>query len=181
MEINKTTLQDVWLIKPDIFEDFRGHYVMTYHEKLYKIGSYLISPLIEHDISTTRHKGTIRGIHYSPHDWKLYEIFRGAVYYVIVNCEEGHPEFGKWEAFTLSDQNHYQILKHPRYGAGFLTLTDDVVLHYLQSQYYNKDDPDQKTFKWDDPLFNIFWPRITPHPILSRRDEEGKYGFGSEK
>ena len=179
MHICKTTLSDVWLIKPDIFEDFRGHYVMTYHQKQYaEIAPYPL--LIEHDISTTRHKGTIRGIHYSPNCWKLYEISRGAVYYVIVNCEIGHQEFGKWEAFILSDQNHYQILKHPRYGAGFLTLTDDVVLHYMQSQYYNKDDPDQRTFKWNDPLFNIWWPQIIPHPILSRRDEEGKYGFGIE-
>ena len=36
MEVVKTKLKDVLLIKPDIFEDHRGFYVQTYNEELYK-------------------------------------------------------------------------------------------------------------------------------------------------
>jgi len=35
-QFQKTNLDKVLLIKPDIFEDFRGQYVETYNEELYK-------------------------------------------------------------------------------------------------------------------------------------------------
>lgn len=169
MEIVKTELDDVFLIKPDIHTDFRGDYVMTYHEELY--GRFGIK-FVEHDISIST-KGVLRGIHYSPNCWKLNQCLYGSIYCVVVNCDEKDPEFGKWQAFTLSDRNHHQILKHPKYGSSFLALTDNVVFHYLQSEYYNAEKPNQKTFMWNDPRFNIWWP--TKNPILSRRDEEGHY------
>lgn len=172
MEICQTELDEVFLIKPDIHTDFRGDYVMTYNEEIYRQQANI--KFIEEDISTTT-KGVLRGIHYSPNCWKLNQCLYGSIYYVVVNCDEKHVEFGRWQAFILSDKNHYQLLKHPRYGSGFLTLTDMAVFHYMQSQYYNPDNPNQKTFKWNDPRLNIWWPKITAVPILSQRDEEGHY------
>ena len=58
---------------------------------------------------------------------------------------------------------------------GFMALEDNTILRYQQSQYYDYADPDQQTFKWDDPTFNIWWP--IKQPILSRRDETGEYEF----
>lgn len=173
MEVLETQLENVLLIKPDINTDFRGDYVMTYNEKLYNESGISIK-FVEEDISTSI-KGVLRGIHYSPTCWKLNECLYGSIYYVVVNTEEGHPEFGKWQAFILSGKNHYQLFKHPRYSSGFLVLSDYCVFHYLQSEYYDPNDPNQKTFKWDDPRFNIWWPKITVPPILSQRDEAGYY------
>ena len=57
MEIIETQLDDVFLIKPDIFEDFRGDYIMLYNDNLYtreicnKAGISI--KFIEHDISTS--------------------------------------------------------------------------------------------------------------------------------
>jgi len=175
MEISKTKLKDVFLIKPDINEDFRGDYVMTYHEEMYRKRlrqEGIDVKFVEHDISTST-KGVLRGIHYSPSCWKLNQCLYGSIYYVVVNCDEKDPEFGKWQAFVLSDRNRHQLFKHPKYGSGFLTLTDITVFHYMQSEYYNPDKPNQKTFMWNDPRFNIWWPTRTP--ILSQRDEEGHY------
>ncbi len=171
MEIVKTQLDDVLLIKPDIFEDFRGDYVMTYNQGLYRKTGIAID-FVEEDVSTST-KGVLRGIHYSPSCWKLNQCLYGRLYYVVVNCDEKHPEFGKWQSFILSDKNHYQLFKHPMYGSGFLVLSDHAVFHYMQSEYYDPENPNQKTFKWDDPRFNIWWP--TKDPILSQRDEVGYY------
>lgn len=171
MEIIKTTLRDVWLIKPDINTDFRGDYVMTYHEELYN--KYPLPPIkfVEHDISTTHIAGVLRGIHYSPNCWKLNQCLYGKIYYVCVNCDKDSIGYGQWAAFILSGENHYQIFKHPRYGTGFVTLTDDVVFHYIQSQYYDSNNPDQETIKWDS--MGIWWP--IDKPILSKRDKEGRF------
>ena len=172
MEIVKTQLDDVLLIKPDIFEDFRGDYVMTFNRELYRKTGGIYADFVEEDVSTST-KGVLRGIHYSPSCWKLNQCLYGRLYYVVVNCDEKHPEFGKWQAFILSDRNHYQLFKHPRYASGFLVLSDYAVFHYMQSEYYDPENPNQKTFKWDDPRFNIWWP--TKDPILSQRDEVGHY------
>ncbi|KKN87068.1 hypothetical protein LCGC14_0263380 [marine sediment metagenome] len=171
MEIVKTQLDDVLLIKPDIFEDFRGDYVMTHNQRLYRETGIDVD-FVEENVSIST-KDVLRGIHYSPSCWKLNQCLYGRLYYVVVNCEEFHPEFGKWQSFILSDKNHYQLFKHPRYGSGFLVLSDHAVFHYKQSEYYAPLNPNQKTFKWDDPRFNIWWP--TKDPILSQRDEVGHY------
>ncbi len=175
MKIEETKLPDVWRIKPEVATDFRGDYVMVDKEIDY---DKLVPGVhfIERCISTSR-KGVLRGIHYSPNCWKIYQCLHGAMYYVFVNCDEKAPEFGKWESFLLKPYD--QLLKHPKYGAGFLALEDDTILYYLQSQYYNISDPDQQTFKYNDPRFNIWWPTKTP--ILSKRDEQGRYEFEHQR
>ena len=174
MDIRTTTLRDVVLFEPDVHTDFRGDYVMTYDKSLYEnLG--IDKEFVEHDVSYTHLRGVLRGIHYSPRCWKLNECLSGSIYYVVVNCDKEDKEYGKWESFILDDKKHHQLYKHPRYGSAFLTLTQDVVFHYMQSQYYNPDNPDQKTFKWNE--FDIWWP--IEAPILSQRDESGKYGFES--
>lgn len=170
MIVEQTKLPDVWLIKPDIHQDYRGDYVMTYNKKYYDRVRKL--EFVEHDISTSV-KGVLRGIHYSPDCWKLNECLYGKIYYVVVNCDEKDPNFGKWQSFILSGDNHYQLLKHPRYGSGFYTLSEVCVFHYLQTEYYREGNPNQKTFHWAE--FDIDWPDA--HPMMSKRDREGAYDW----
>ena len=181
--MQETELPDVWLIKPDVNKDFRGNYLMIHHEEFYDKQFYnaeFKSPIkyppdlhfVEWDIATSR-KGVFRGIHYSPNCWKIYQCLNGAIYYVFVNCDEHDKDFGKWTSFQLEPYD--QLLKHPRYGAGMLALEDNTILHYAQSQYYDPNNPDQKTFKYNDKRFNIFYPNIPM--ILSKRDIIGKYEF----
>lgn len=180
MKIKATNLRDVWRIEPDVFTDFRGDYVMNYNKELYDTAFSI--DFVEQDLSVSS-KGVLRGIHYSPNCWKLYECLHGAMYYVFVNCDKEDSEFGKWESYIVDDRNHHQYIKHPRYGAGFYALKDDTILHYMQSQYYDPKNPDQQTFVWDtrfcnpnkvkEPYGPIWWP--DPNPILSQRDQLGRY------
>ena len=172
MKVLETTLKDCWLIKPEVKYDFRGEFLKTFDEKEFNRQFSWFKP-VEHDISTSK-KGVLRGIHYSPNCWKLNQCLYGEIYYVVVNCEEGHPEFGKWEAFILSGTNRHQIFKHPRYATGFLVLSEFALFHYIQDQYFDAENPDQQSFKWDDPELGIWWP-VQGEPILSRRDRIGKY------
>lgn len=167
MEVCKTKLRDVWLIKPDTVEDFRGHNRMTFHQAFIHM-RFDIPPLVEEcRIMTTN--GVLRGINYSPNCWKLNECLVGAIYYVVVNCDEKDKELGRWESFILSGDNGLQLLKHPRYGSGYLTLSIYSLFQYKQSQYYNSENPDKQHFMWNDKKFNIWWP--TDNPTLSKRDK----------
>jgi dTDP-4-dehydrorhamnose 3,5-epimerase len=170
MIVEETKLPEVWLIKPDVHQDYRGDYAMTYNKRLYTELTGVGKDFIEHDISTSM-KGVLRGIHYSPNCWKLNECLYGKIYYVVVNCDENDKDFGKWQSFILSGENHFQLLKHPRYGSGFVSLSELSVFHYLQSEYYVEGNPNQRTFRWDS--FGIEWPDLDP--IMSKRDRDGAY------
>jgi len=170
MIVEKTKLDGVLLIKPEIFEDHRGEYVELYNKKLYsemistKIG-YDIQ-FVEDDISVSS-KYVLRGIHGNADTWKLISCLDGKFYLVVLCYDEQSKDFGKWQYFLLSDRNRYQVLIPPKYGNGHLVLSNQAIFYYKQSTYY--DPKSQFTIRYDDPRFNIWWP--IRDPILSIRDE----------
>lgn len=163
MHVEETNLENVLLIKPYVFEDYRGYYIETYNEKEYD--NICKVKFVQDDVSLSS-KNVIRGIHGDSGTWKLISCLKGRIYTVIVNCNEESDMFGRWQSFILSDVNHHQILIPPKYGNSFLVLSEEALFHYKQSTYYG--DNKQFTYRWDDEKFNILWP--TDSPILSLRD-----------
>lgn len=166
MEVSKTTLDGVLLIKPPtVFEDFRGTYVETYNEQLYKQAGIGVD-FVQDDISVSS-KHVLRGIHGDGETWKLVSCLFGKFYLVVINWDDTSPRFCKWESFVLSDVNRFQVLIPPKFGNGHIVLTEQAIFHYKQSSYYNPAG--QFTLIWNDPKLNIWWP--VKDPLVSRRDE----------
>ena len=166
MEVSKTSLNGVLMITPPtIFKDFRGTYVETYNLEQYREAGVDVE-FIQDDISiSTRH--VLRGIHGDQETWKLVSCLQGEFYLVVVNWDQESPQHGQWASFTLSDQNHQQVLIPPKFGNGHVVLSDQAIFHYKQSTYYNQAG--QFTLRWNDPNLNISWP--VKDPILSKRDQ----------
>ena len=102
MEVKSTTLDGVLLVKPPtVFEDFRGTYIETYNERLYREAGIDVE-FVQDDISTSA-KHVLRGIHGDQETWKLVSCLYGNFYLVVVDCDESSKDFAKWEAFSLSD------------------------------------------------------------------------------
>lgn len=159
-----TKLPGVLLLKPNIFTDARGAYVMIWNKQEYaKLG--ITCEFVEHCISTSR-KGTLRGIHADYECDKLIQILHGSVYYVLVDAQ---TERHQWEAFILSAQNHWQLFKPARYAAGLLALEEDTVFCYYQSAYY--DPKRQHTYRFDDHTLRIWWPHMPGGYIMAQGDE----------
>ena len=169
MIVENTTLKGVLLIKLDPFEDHRGLYLETYNRQLYQKNGINVE-FVQDDISISS-KNVLRGIHGDSVTWKLISCLYGKFYLIAVNCDKSDEDFGKWQSFVLSESNNHQVLIPPKYGNGHLVLTEKAIFHYKQSTYYNPQS--QFTYLWNDPRFNIWWP--TKNPILSRRDEFGKF------
>ena len=171
MEVEKTKLDNVLVIKPDIFEDFRGQYVETFNEERYNeiFEKYGIKVKFVQDDMSISKKHVLRGIHGDAETWKLISCLKGKIFVVIVNCDEESDKFGKWESFELSEKNRYQVLVPAKYGTSHLVLSDIAIFHYKQSTYYNPKVLKQFTYRYDDPRFNIRWP--IKNPILSERDK----------
>jgi len=168
IEVTRTELDGVLLIKPDSFEDHRGYYLEIYNKALYKekgIGA----DFMEDDISIAR-KGVIKGIHGDDSTWKLISCLHGEFYLVVINYDKESKDFGKWQSFILSEANKHQVLVPPKHGNGHLCLSEKSIFHYKQSNYYGSSK--QFTISWKDPRFNISWP--IKDPILSERDANAK-------
>ncbi len=169
IEVSKTNLKGVLSIKLDIFRDFRGNYIEMYNEELYRKRGIKIK-FIQDDISVSK-KNVLRGIHGDHETWKLISCLYGEFYLVVVDCDDGSKNFGRWQSFGLSDKKRIQILVPPGYGNAHLVLSDTVIFHYKQSTYYKPKR--QFTYKWDNPRFNISWP--VKNPILSERDKSASF------
>ena len=169
MQVDKTSLPGVMLVKPEVFEDFRGVYVQTYAEAQYRNAGIDVK-FVEDDVSMSQ-KHVLRGIHGDAKTWKLVSCLFGRFYLVVVICDEGSANFGKWEGFTLSDRNRYQVLIPPNHGNGHVVLSDWAIFHYKQSHYYDPDS--QFTYRWNDPKLGLWWP--VKDPLVSQRDEAGYF------
>lgn len=165
MEVLKTNMEGVLLIKPYIFEDHRGDYVEIYNEKEYAEHGIAVK-FVQDDISTST-KDVIRGIHGDSETWKLASCIFGKIYHVVVNCDKDSKNFGQWQSFILSERNRHQVLVPPKHGQGFLALSNEITFHYKQSTYYNREK--QFTYRWNEEKFGIWWPCKTP--VVSQRDE----------
>lgn len=169
MKVEKTKLDGVLLIKLEAFEDHRGYYLETYNEQAYREHGIDVK-FVQDDISVSR-RNVLRGIHGDSETWKLISCLCGQFYLVVLNGDPESKQFGQWQSFVLSDTNRWQVLVPPRCGNGHLVMTESAIFHYKQNTYYNPKG--QFTYKWNDPRFNIWWP--VQNPILSRRDEAGKF------
>jgi len=169
INIEKTKLESVLLVKPDAFEDHRGWYLETYNEKLYHEHGIDIN-FVQDDISVSS-KRVLRGIHGDAETWKLISCLHGKFYLVVVNNDPESKDYLSWQSFVLSEYNRHQVLVPPNYGNGHLVLSDRAIFHYKQNTYYNPKG--QFTILWNDPKFEIWWP--VKNPILSMRDEYGNF------
>jgi dTDP-4-dehydrorhamnose 3,5-epimerase len=175
MNVEKTSLEGVCLIHVEGFEDHRGEYVETYNKRFYQDAGIDVD-FVQDDYSvSSRH--VLRGLHGDATTWKLIYCPFGKFYLVVVNCDRESPQFGRWESFVLSDRNKKQVLIPPKFGNGHLILSDTAIFGYKQSSYY--DRATQFTYRWDDPLFGIWWPH--DQPVLSRRDQTTRTSSQSEE
>jgi dTDP-4-dehydrorhamnose 3,5-epimerase len=167
--VEKTSLDEVLLIKPSRFEDHRGTYVETYNIEDYERNGIGVK-FLRDDISTSR-KNVLRGIHYDNKTWKLIQCMQGKIFFVVVDMRNESPQYLKWVSFDLNDQNRHQVLVPPGFGNGHLVLSESCIFHYKMSEYY--DPANEKGVKWDDPSLGITWP--VREPILSEKDSKTNY------
>ena len=165
MKVEKTKLDGVLQITPPtVFEDWRGEYVETYNEELYRENGIDVK-FVQDDISVSdRH--VLRGLHGDATTWKLISCLYGKFYLVVVNNDPDSSQYRQWASFVLSDANRKQVLIPPKFGNGHLVLSNKAIFHYKQNTYY--DRAGQFTLLWNDPELDFWWPLA--NPLVSRRD-----------
>lgn len=167
MEVTKTQVDGVLLIKPKVFGDERGYFVETYQKERYsEIG---ITHTFVQDNHSMSRRGILRGLHYQTKhpQGKLVMVSLGAVFDVAVDIRPDSPTFGKWFGAILSQENQHQLWIPPGLAHGFLVLSDIAHFHYKCTDFY--DPKNEASILWNDPELNIEWP-FAEDVVLSQKD-----------
>ena len=171
MNIEKTSIPGVLIIKSPVFSDERGffHEVFRRNELNEEIGFDFNPVQWSHSMSLPR---VIRAVH--TEDWnKLIYPVTGILYSPIVDLRPESTTFGKIEYVTIDNtkkDSQRAALFLPKGGIGNSICTiGEETLHYmyLVDEYW--DDAKAKGVAWDDPDLKIDWP--VKNPILSERDK----------
>lgn len=171
MTIEKTPIEGLLLIRPDVFSDSRGYFFESFSQKKYAEAG--INSLFVQDNISKSVKGTIRGLHYQVPPFeqgKICSVVYGKVLDVALDIRFGSPTFGKYFAIELSEDNKLQLWIPPGFAHGFSVLSDIAIFSYKCSAPYNKDS--ERSIVYNDPDLNINW--FTDSPIVSSKDLTAK-------
>ncbi|MGF1691112.1 dTDP-4-dehydrorhamnose 3,5-epimerase [Photobacterium kagoshimensis] len=172
MKIEKTGLNDCYLIKPKVFSDARGFFFESYQKERYSNGLGILYEFVQDNISKSD-RGVLRGLHFQINkpQGKLVSVIQGSVYDIAVDLRPESSTYGKWIGEVLSGNNKNQLLIPPGFAHGFITLENDTVFSYKCTDYY--DSNDEGGIIWNDPTLNINWG--TNEPIVSEKDNTLPY------
>jgi dTDP-4-dehydrorhamnose 3,5-epimerase len=163
-----TTLPGVLLAERKVQEDVRGAFGRLFcAEEFRKAG--MARPVVQINYSTTRVKGTVRGLHfqYPPHaETRVVSCLKGEVFDVAVDLRHGTSTFLSWHGEKLSAANRRSLIIPEGFAHGFQTLTDDCELVYFHTGFYVPEA--EGGLNVMDKRMGIDWP--LPVSVLSERD-----------
>jgi dTDP-4-dehydrorhamnose 3,5-epimerase len=170
MKVTATSIIDILVFKPDVFEDNRGYFFESFNtHRLHEFG---VDESFVQDNQSLSAKDVLRGLHFqSPpfEQGKLVRVIKGAVLDVAVDIRKKSASYGKWVSQILSEDNKLMMWIPPGFAHGFLTLKPETIFFYKCTGFYNKDS--ELTIKWNDIDLDIQWN--IDDPIISEKDKCG--------
>ncbi len=171
MQFEKTFIDGLIVVKPDIFYDERGYFFEAFNIEKFADGG-IDKTFVQDNISKSV-KGTVRGLHYQVGQYaqgKLCSVVLGKVLDVAVDIRFGSPTFGKHFAIELNEETKNQLWIPPGFAHGFSVLSDSAVFSYKCSSLYNKQS--ERAILFNDSSLNIDWK--VEKPIVSEKDLQAK-------
>jgi len=167
MEIIKTPLEGLLVIKPKIFGDDRGYFFESWSKQSFaKVGLDLDFVQDNQSLSS---KGVLRGLHFQNPPYsqgKLVRVIKGAVLDVSVDIRKDSPTYGQHFSVELSEENKTVFWIPPGFAHGFVTLEDNTIFSYKCTEVYNAAS--EGSLLWNDADLNIDWG--IADPLVSDKD-----------
>ncbi len=135
LKIEKTQIEDVLIVIPEVFEDERGFFMEIYRADQFKeLG--LPYEFVQDNHSRSA-KGVLRGLHFQwePPMGKLMRVTFGSAYLVAVDIRKGSPTLGKWVGMEISAKNKKQILEQKLIDSKYINeyLDNNLYISYLDT------------------------------------------------
>lgn len=166
MILEKTYIQDLILLTPNVYEDERGYFMESFNQK--NIDKLIKDRFVQDNESLSK-KGVLRGLHFQRPPFeqsKLIRVIKGSILDVAVDLRKNSKTYGKHFKHVLSDKNKKQLYIPKGFAHGFLSLEEETILNYKCSEFYNAASED--SILWNDTDLNIDWGIISP--ILAEKD-----------
>lgn len=173
MNLTPTSLPEVLLIEPKVFEDERGFFFESYQKQ--KFSEAGIPFDFVQDNHSRSGQGTLRGLHYQIRQpqGKLVRVIAGEIFDVAVDIRRSSPTFGKWAGDYLSAENKKMLWVPPGFAHGFYVTSFEAEVLYKATDYYAPQW--ERSIAWNDPTVKIDWPLQGDAPILSAKDSAAKF------
>lgn len=169
MEVIKTAIEGVVILKPRVFEDARGYFFESYNKKVFD--AEVVPTDFVQDNESCSSRGVMRGLHFQRPPFtqaKLVRCVRGRVLDVAVDLRKGSPTYGRHVAVELTEENHLQFFVPRGFAHGFAVLSDTAVFQYKCDNYYAPEADGGIAI--DDPSLGIDWHMDPSEAILSEKD-----------
>lgn len=169
MEIIKTPIKDLVVIKPRVFSDARGFFFETYNEERYREAG-ITQQFVQDNMSKSSY-GVVRGLHFQKPPYsqaKLVQVIEGAVLDVAVDLRSDSATYGQWYAVELTSENHLQFLIPRGFAHGFAVLSETAIFTYKCDNLYHPES--EGGIIYNDPTLNIDWGIPADKALISEKD-----------
>ncbi len=162
MQVVKTKIKDLLIIKKETFKDERGFLRELYKEKI-------ISKKFIFEIISKSKKDVLRGLHLQQKkpQGKYVTVLNGKAFDVAVDLRKNSKTFGQHFSIILSGNQNVSFYIPPGFAHGFCALENNTIVHYKCTNY--RDAKSELGILWNDPKLNINWP--IKKPIISKKDK----------
>ena len=164
MQIIKTKIKDLVLVKTSIYKDKRGFFKEVEKKRVLK-KKFIF------DCFSYSKKNTLRGMHLQTRksQAKIISVVQGKILDVVVDLRKNSKTYGKYFSIEISQNSNFSLFIPEKFAHGFLCLTKECAVYYKCTNYRDKNS--ETTIKWDDKNLNIQWP--IKKPLLSKKDKVG--------
>lgn len=166
MKYIATSIPDVWILEPQVFEDARGYFMETWRKADFDAAIGHEVNFVQENQSKSS-KGVLRGLHYQKGESsqaKLVRVLHGAVVDVAVDLRKESPTYGQHVMVELSDENQRQLFIPRGFAHGFQVLTETATFTYKVDNRYAPEN--ECSIRYDDARLNIQWPISEPGKII---------------
>ena len=165
MKINKTFIEDLLIIEPQLFKDDRGFFYESYNKNNLDINIVFVQ-----DNESKSYKGLIRGLHFQAPPFeqaKLVRCVSGNILDVALDLRTNSKTYGKSFSIELSSKNNKQLFIPKGFAHGFQVLSETAIVNYKVDNFYNSES--ESGIIWNDKDLSIDW-NYDIKPILSEKD-----------
>jgi dTDP-4-dehydrorhamnose 3,5-epimerase len=163
-----TSIPDVLLIEPRVFEDARGFFFESWNRRAFAEAG--IDADFVQDNHSRSQRGVLRGLHYQIEHAQGKLVRAGEVFDVAVDLRRSSATFGRHVAISLSARNRRMLYIPPGFAHGFLVVSDVAEFLYKTTDYWYPAH--ERTLLFNDPALDIAWPSGI-EPVLAAKDAAG--------
>ncbi|WP_020206196.1 dTDP-4-dehydrorhamnose 3,5-epimerase [Cupriavidus sp. WS] len=172
MNVVRTAIPDVLVLKPTVHGDARGIFFESFNRRTFAASIGRDVDFVQDNQSrSARH--VLRGLHYqiTHPQAKLVRVIQGEIFDVAVDLRRASPTFGKWVGHKLSAESREMTWVPEGFGHGFLVLSEFADVLYKTTDY--RFPGAERVLRWSDETLAIDWP-VRDGLVLSERDRAGQ-------